>query len=69
MPVPKSRKKQAGLVEEVAKFLGIDPSVVFLDAVPMSSGDKDVARRRKFRRNTLRNSIGQVWCLTGPKMV
>lgn len=60
MPVPKSRKKQAGLVEEVAKFLGIDPSVVFLDAVPMSSGDKDVARRRKFRRNTLRIWTGNM---------
>jgi len=60
MPVPKSRRKQVGLVDEVAKFLGVDPSVVFLDAVPMSSGDPDVARRRKFRKNTLRIWTGNM---------
>ena len=60
MPVPKSRSKQVGLVEKVATFLKIDPSAVFLDAVPMSSGDPDVARRRKFRKNTLRIWTGNM---------
>jgi hypothetical protein len=60
MPVPKSRRKQVGLVDDVATFLGIDPSAVFLDAVPMSSGDPDVARRRKFRKNTLRIWTGNM---------
>jgi hypothetical protein len=60
MPVPKSRSKQVDLVEQVALFLGIDSGVVFLDAVPMSSGDPDVARRRKFRKNTLRIWTGNM---------
>lgn len=60
MPVPKSRSKQVGLVAEVAAFLGIDPRDVFLDAVPMSSGDPDVERRRKFRKNTLRIWTGNM---------
>jgi hypothetical protein len=60
MPVPKSRRKQVVLVNEVARFLEIDPSVVFLDAVPMSTGGEDIARRRKHRKNTLRIWTGNM---------
>jgi hypothetical protein len=60
MPVPKSRQKQASLVTEVAQFLQIDTSVVFLDAVPMSEGRESAERRRKNRKNTLRIWTGNM---------
>jgi hypothetical protein len=61
MPAPKSRRKQVGLVDEVATFLGVDPSVVFLDAVPMSSSERHTAeQRRKWRKNTLRIWTGNM---------
>lgn len=61
MPVPKSRRQQAALVTQVAEFLQIDPSVVFLDAVPMSENDRvSLERRRANRRNTLRIWTGNM---------
>jgi hypothetical protein len=59
MPVPKSRLKQVGLIEEIAELLQIDPSLVFLDALPLRDRTDDAddiraKRSRGHRRNTIR---------------
>ncbi len=73
MPVPKARAKQADLVHRVADLLQISPSVVFLDAIPVSSGktakelyiteeefQKRLALSRSKRKNTLRIWTGDM---------
>lgn len=59
MPVPKSRTQQVRLVDEIADFLGIDSSVVFLDAVaPIAAAGKGKNTRK--RKNTLRIWTGNM---------